>query len=141
MPPLSALFRHCSRIAQRRPDSTRPRAYPRFRTCPVPKPSRTSRTVRQANLDAELATRLRAFFRYQNSNTQLSDWHELLERMSPALRGAVALQMNALWIEVRTQYTVRCFDTVLDTLFDSAVTVRPAVSGLYMYKPFLLWVA
>ena len=51
-----------------------------------------------ARLDTRLCARLRAYFRYQNKQST-NDYTWLLEKLTPALRGAVALEMHSDWIE------------------------------------------
>ncbi len=55
--------------------------------------------ISAASLKPELATRLRAYFRHQHGAlSTLATWRELLDGMSPALRGDVAFAVNANWI-------------------------------------------
>eukprot|EP00898_Chlorokybus_atmophyticus_P002905 jgi/Chlat1/3615/Chrsp237S00261 len=54
--------------------------------------------IREAKLDSDIAQRLRSFFRYRRHRTDVSEWHDLLSQMSPALRGEVAIQCNSDWI-------------------------------------------
>ena len=54
--------------------------------------------IRHAHLDKPLATRLRAYFRYHHGRTDITDFTDLLDKMSPDLRGAVAISMNSGWI-------------------------------------------
>ena len=60
--------------------------------------SNLNRFIREAKLDSELASRLRMYFRYQHRNAALDNFDDLMERMSPALRGEVAVAMHSDWI-------------------------------------------
>lgn len=53
--------------------------------------------IRAAKLTGDLPTRLRAFCRYQNTTTCLADWTDILDKLTPALRSAVAMQMHSSW--------------------------------------------
>lgn len=53
--------------------------------------------IRAAKLKGDLPTRLRAYFRYQNTTTRMADWTDILDKLTPALRGAVAIQMHSSW--------------------------------------------
>lgn len=55
--------------------------------------------IRAAKLTGDLPTRLRAYFRYQNTTTRMADWTDILDKLTPALRGAVAIQMHSSWCE------------------------------------------
>ena len=55
--------------------------------------------MRDAELDGKLCARLRAYFRFLNKSASSADCNGLLEKMTPALRGAVALALHAEWIE------------------------------------------
>lgn len=65
-----------------------------------------------ANLQPSLAARLRAYFRYQQLG-QSHDWTSLLARMSPALRGQVAIQLHSVWIEETDLFRSNCQRTML----------------------------
>ena len=54
--------------------------------------------IQEAALDGGLATRLRAYFRHLHRTDGAADCSWLLDRMTPALRGAVALAMHSDWI-------------------------------------------
>mmetsp|Transcript_27390 Transcript_27390/g.89649 ORF Transcript_27390/g.89649 Transcript_27390/m.89649 type:complete len:686 (+) Transcript_27390:150-2207(+) len=54
--------------------------------------------MKETNLPVDLRLRLRAYFRYRRRNTSVEDWHMLLNLMSPALRGEVAMQQCGTWI-------------------------------------------
>lgn len=53
--------------------------------------------IRDAQIKQPLATRLRGFFRYQYNTSSESNWLELLQELTPALRGAVAMEMHSGW--------------------------------------------
>lgn len=65
-----------------------------------------------ANLQPSLAARLRAYFRYQQLGAN-TDFTALLARMSPALRGQVAIQLHASWIEETELFSANCQRTML----------------------------
>ena len=53
---------------------------------------------RELRLGDELQVRLREYFRYKHTSTNMEEWHVILERMSPSLRGEVAMQQCGKWI-------------------------------------------
>mmetsp|Transcript_11731 Transcript_11731/g.38590 ORF Transcript_11731/g.38590 Transcript_11731/m.38590 type:complete len:644 (+) Transcript_11731:119-2050(+) len=54
--------------------------------------------ISDAKIESSLASRLRAYFRYRKHSSNFQNWHHLLNKMSPALRGQVAIQLNSGWI-------------------------------------------
>jgi hypothetical protein len=60
---------------------------------------RVNQFIAVAALPPEIARRLRAYFRFQHlALTSLNSWRPLLDTMSPALRGDVALALHAGWL-------------------------------------------
>ena len=53
---------------------------------------------REMQVGDELQMRLRDYFRYRHTSTNIEEWFELLELMSPSLRGEVALKQCGSWI-------------------------------------------
>lgn len=73
--------------------------------------------IEEAKIEKDLAQRLRAYFRFQNNQTTTLDvtsWMDLIQRMSPTLQNAVALQLAGTWIE-----QVQAFDGVDEELLIS----------------------
>ncbi len=67
-----------------------------------------------ASLPPELSGRLRAYFRFQHRTlTALSSWRPLLDAMSPALRGDVALALHAGWISRLSPFFARAPESLL----------------------------
>ena len=54
--------------------------------------------AREMQVGDDLQMRCRDFFRYRHSSTNIEEWFELLELMSPSLRGEVALKQCGSWI-------------------------------------------
>lgn len=55
--------------------------------------------MRTRELDAEMRVRLRSYFHYSRNVRQVRTDAQLLERMSPLLRGTVALEANRKWLD------------------------------------------
>ena len=53
---------------------------------------------RELRLGEALQMRLRDYFRYKHTSTNMDEWHTMLERMSPSLRGEVAMRQCGKWI-------------------------------------------
>ena len=67
--------------------------------------------IRDAALDPELATRLRAYFRYSKRSVtaDIQDYKDLLDATTPALTNAVAAHMGA-WLKDLTMFQLRDWD-------------------------------
>ena len=50
--------------------------------------------IGEAKISRELALRMRAFFRYRRHTTSFKSWHNLLQLMSPSMRGG-AVQVES----------------------------------------------
>jgi CRP-like cAMP-binding protein len=60
---------------------------------------RVNQFIEVAALPPDIARRARAYFRFQHlALTSLSSWRPLLDTMSPALRGDVAMALHAGWL-------------------------------------------
>ena len=53
---------------------------------------------RELKLGDDLQMRLRDYFRYKHTSTNMDEWHVMLEKMSPSLRGEVAMRQCGRWI-------------------------------------------
>lgn len=58
-----------------------------------------NRFIEEAYLSDELAERLRKYVRYKQSASNIKDWKKTLDELSPALRGEVAMELNATQLE------------------------------------------
>lgn len=58
-----------------------------------------NRFIDEAYLSDELAERLRKYVRYKQSASNIKDWKRTLDELSPALRGEVAMELNATQLE------------------------------------------
>lgn len=58
-----------------------------------------NRFIDEAYLSDELADRLRKYVRYKQNASNIKDWKRTLDELSPALRGEVAMELNATQLE------------------------------------------
>jgi len=68
--------------------------------------------IKDTHLNDDLSHRLRSYFRYRRYQNDVSEWHSLLNQLSPSLRGEVAMQLNSHWIE-KVPFFADCPDTML----------------------------
>jgi len=79
----------------------------------------------EKNIPQVLREQLREYFRFRRNHGDISDWHELLSAMSPALREAVSGQVHAKWVG-----NVACFrDSPPDFMASLALAFKSETFG------------
>mmetsp|Transcript_9796 Transcript_9796/g.34132 ORF Transcript_9796/g.34132 Transcript_9796/m.34132 type:complete len:698 (+) Transcript_9796:423-2516(+) len=81
--------------------------------------------MREANLDIPLRLQLRDYFRYKRRSTNMDDWKNLLNLMSPKLRGQVAEAQCGSWLNAVPFFRGAPHDFVVDVALLLSVKTFP----------------
>ena len=58
-----------------------------------------NRFIKDGDLSSDLASQIRAFFRYRRNATDMSRYIKIISVLSPQMRGHVALELNSSWMK------------------------------------------